>query len=305
MYQARVAHSNHQPPNDTYWDDLSRSPFTVTATGTTVDGTYVPAGVYINNAMIKNASITAAKIGSVNADKITAGNLDVMGLITANQIEASLLAIDDNVLYEAANGNLILRTGSASQGVKLENLSYDALGLVAQATQSSASVISNQSHYPSSFTASVPWRSAVITTQIPFGGVTTQTITLPQLLEFTVQEATIKETGTYYIDFGASAFGQLTNNNSTAASQVILDIQSKIGTAAYTDYTSRATPAKYWGNLPLTQHSASTTVTLSTGRKYQFRLYGHIKGFANSSIGTSSRGYQGGYIRIFRIPNQT
>jgi hypothetical protein len=86
---------------------------------------------------------------------------------------------------------------------------------------------------------------------------------------------------------------------------VILDIQSKIGTAAYTDYTSRATPAKYWGALPLTQHSASTTVTLYTGRKYQFRLYGHLKGFANSSIGASNLGYQGGYIRIFRIPNQT
>jgi hypothetical protein len=310
LYQARVAHSNHQPPNDTYWDDLSRSPFTVTATGTTVDGTYVPAGVYINNAMIKHASITSAQIGSVNADMITTGNLDVMELITANQIEASLLAIDNQVLYAAAtedddNGKLMLRTGSATQGVKLENLSYDALGLVAQATQSSGSVISNQSYYPSSFTASTPWRSAVITTQIPFGGVTTQTVTLPQFLEFTIQEATIKEQGLYYIDFGATPFGQLTNNNSTAASQVILDIQSKIGTAAYTDYTSRATPAKYWGALPLTQHSASTTVTLYTGRKYQFRLYGHLKGFANSSIGASNLGYQGGYIRIFRIPNQT
>lgn len=50
--------------------------------------------VYMKSAMIQNASITAAKIGSVSADSITSGTLDVAGRITAGSISGSKLILD-------------------------------------------------------------------------------------------------------------------------------------------------------------------------------------------------------------------
>lgn len=52
-------------------------PFTVTTTPTVENGVTIQPGVYINSAFIKDASITSAKIGSIQADKITTGSLKV------------------------------------------------------------------------------------------------------------------------------------------------------------------------------------------------------------------------------------
>ena len=126
LYQARVAHSNVQPPNDTYWDDLSRSPFSVTSEGsTTADGVYVPAGVYINNAMIKHASIQSAQIGSVDADTISTGTLNVTDLIEANAIEASKLILDGTSLEETT-----LSDGTKALGVKAVSASKIEAGTI-------------------------------------------------------------------------------------------------------------------------------------------------------------------------------
>ena len=126
LYQARVAHSNQQPPNDTYWDDLSRSPFSVTSSGsTTADGVYVPAGVYINNAMIKHASITSAQIGSVDADTIDTGTLNVTDLIEANAIEASKLLLDSTSLEETT-----LSDGTKALSVKAVSASKIEAGTI-------------------------------------------------------------------------------------------------------------------------------------------------------------------------------
>ena len=115
LYQARATSQNQPPPNATYWDDLSRSPFAVTSSGSIINGTYVPAGVYINNAMIKTASITAAQIGSVDADTITTGTLDVANLLTANSIDASKLVIDGSSLTSTVvNGVPTLQLGSVN-----------------------------------------------------------------------------------------------------------------------------------------------------------------------------------------------
>ena len=68
--------------------------------------TNIPAGVYMNTAFIKYADITAAKIGSVNADKITSGKLDVANRITAGSISATLLSLDGVSLKNVGGGKL-------------------------------------------------------------------------------------------------------------------------------------------------------------------------------------------------------
>jgi hypothetical protein len=120
IYQARVAHSNVNPTasnSATYWDNLSILPFAVTAAGSTINGTYVPAGVYINSAMIKHASITKAQIGSVNADTIDAGTLNVADRITSDSIDVRKLVIGGSVIESearASDGMHFLKIGAAS-----------------------------------------------------------------------------------------------------------------------------------------------------------------------------------------------
>lgn len=68
-------------------------PFAVQATATTINGVAVPAGVYINEAFIKNGTITTAKIGNAQIDnakisdlsatKITAGSIGVSTTISS------------------------------------------------------------------------------------------------------------------------------------------------------------------------------------------------------------------------------
>ena len=120
IYQARAAHSNVTPTasnSATYWDNLSVAPFAVTAAGSTINGTYVPAGVYINSAMIKHASITKAQIGSVNADTIDAGTLNVADRITSDSIDVRKLVIGGSVIESEArssDGMHFLKIGAAS-----------------------------------------------------------------------------------------------------------------------------------------------------------------------------------------------
>jgi hypothetical protein len=80
-------------------------PFIVQASATTINGVSVPAGVYMNDAYIRNGTITNAKIGnaaiddakiaSLSADKITAGSLD-----------AARIAIDNVVLDTYFDGSI-------------------------------------------------------------------------------------------------------------------------------------------------------------------------------------------------------
>ncbi len=79
-------------------DTLKRVPFAVQTTSLTLaDGTVIPAGVYIESAAIKDASITNAKIGTLGAEKITSGTIDA-DRIGANSIEASKLILDNSTI---------------------------------------------------------------------------------------------------------------------------------------------------------------------------------------------------------------
>ncbi len=84
-------------------DDEVVTPFVIQATPSL--NPVIPAGVYIDTAFIKTADITAAKIGSVNADTITSGTLDVTNRITAGDISASKLNLD-GVTLKNVNGAL-------------------------------------------------------------------------------------------------------------------------------------------------------------------------------------------------------
>ena len=75
-------------------------PFVVqTTAGTAANGTSIPAGVYMDAAYIKNATITAAKIGGVYADTITAGYMSTVDL-SGSTIVGSSLYIGGTVTYE-------------------------------------------------------------------------------------------------------------------------------------------------------------------------------------------------------------
>ncbi len=85
--------------------------FVVGSAGSNVVPFEVVSGTtYIKAAMIKDASITSAKIGTLNADKITGGFLDMArintGAITAEKIDSRGLSIKD------ASGNVILAAGT-------------------------------------------------------------------------------------------------------------------------------------------------------------------------------------------------
>jgi hypothetical protein len=94
-------------------------PFIVQTTPTTINGEAVPVGVYMDEAFIRNGTMSNAKIGNLSADKITAGYLSAARLlansITADKIDARGLTIKD------ASGNVILGSGTGLNWSNITN----------------------------------------------------------------------------------------------------------------------------------------------------------------------------------------
>jgi hypothetical protein len=125
-------------------------PFVVQTTATTINGESVPAGVYIDQAYIKNGTITNAKIGdaaiddakiaNLDAGKITTGYLDAdrieAGSIDANKIDTRQLTIKD------AYGNILF-----GSGYNLASSNVDGLGDLALKDSVSASEVVNLTTY--------------------------------------------------------------------------------------------------------------------------------------------------------------
>lgn len=84
-------------PDAGYQSDAT-IPFIVTTGSTTINGETVPAGTYIKDAYIQNGTITSAKIGSLDADKITSGSIDADRLQAnvISAVNASIQEIDAN-----------------------------------------------------------------------------------------------------------------------------------------------------------------------------------------------------------------
>ena len=85
-------------------------PFAVRSAGQTINGVTVPAGVYIDTAMIADATITNAKIGSLTADKITASLLNTVDFY-GNTIAGATMYLGGSVSYSQTNG---VNTGISS-----------------------------------------------------------------------------------------------------------------------------------------------------------------------------------------------
>ena len=315
--QIYIANSTHNSesgvnsPPSSKWESGLALPFVVQQTSEVIEvggsDVSVPAGVYMDTAYIKNASIESAKIKEVTAEQITSGYINVTERINANDINADKLNIDNQYLDSTvdANGNsvLILATGSQTKGVKYENLSFDAVGVIAQGSMVNPLYFTaNQTAYPFSFTQSAPiYEYTVTNLYYPLGS----TSTLPVLMTLNLASNALKESGDYYIDFGASPFGGVPSTSSVSASQVMLQVNRYTG-SAWVSHGTSTTPAKYYSSHPLNDHSKVAVLPLSAGVQYQFKLYGHLKGFVGSNVNqTSGFGYQGGYIRVFRIHKTT
>lgn len=102
-----------------------KTPFIVTTTTTIVNGVSVPAGVYIDSAVIQNGSITNAKIGnatiesakivSLNADKIVANSLSAItaniGLLRTATTGARLEIESNQIRVYDSSGTMRVRMG--------------------------------------------------------------------------------------------------------------------------------------------------------------------------------------------------
>ena len=85
-------------------------PFVIKSTAGTVNGVTVPAGVYMDTAMIGDATISNAQIGSLTADKITTSLLSTVDFY-GNKIAGSTMYLGGTVSYTSSNG---INTGIAS-----------------------------------------------------------------------------------------------------------------------------------------------------------------------------------------------
>lgn len=85
----------------------ARTPFVVTTSSSTINGVTVPAGVFMDTAMIADATITNAKIGSLTADKITASLLNTVDFY-GNTIAGSTIYLGGTITYNTdSDGNNI------------------------------------------------------------------------------------------------------------------------------------------------------------------------------------------------------
>lgn len=80
-------------------------PFIVQATPTTINGVSVPAGVYMNDAYIRNGTITNAKIGNAAIDDAKIASLSADKII-AGTIDTARLAIDNVTLDSYYDGSI-------------------------------------------------------------------------------------------------------------------------------------------------------------------------------------------------------
>ena len=282
-------------------------PFVIQTTPTTLNGESVPAGVYIDQAFIKNGSIVNAQIADATIDKAKIASLDVDD-VTAGTLSANHIAIDSVGLDTATiNGveSLILRSG----GVFVDNLSIDSVGVVKFALNNAYVGASNQSVSFSDFTSSSPYYEATVVYTDPETGFTeTSTATLPTILTLTINNGStsatsdLKEPNTdYYIDFGAAIVGSASNSSSTSSSALVLSVKQRNSgsTGSYSDYQQFGTHNTQNGALPLIPIDGMVKVTLSNTKDYQINLHGYIKGIDTTS--GSQRGFSSRRMRLFRI----
>ena len=258
--------------------------------GTTVT---VPPGVYIAKAMISDASITSAKIHSVDADVITTGTLDVSNRIDANTIQASKLKISNQFLSEDSNGQLQLITSDGSNGIKVENLSNDAVGTMAfvkggYVAAANLHMNLTQAH----FVGSIPYEESSVGGP-DFGGGGT----LTNIAQVQVTADQIQEGGDYFFNFGGHVVGSASAGNTNQAFTVF--VVEKLQTdGTWNQIFATSGTIKQNNSLPLTGFFDVASHELEKDKAYRFTAYGFISGI---NLASGKRGWQGAFIQVFRI----
>ena len=112
------------------------TPFIVTTTTSVIDGTTVPAGVYIKSATILDGAITNAKIRNAAIDDAKIVSLDAVK-ITTGQLDAARITVDGvsmDTYFDASIGRnrLFIRDLGVSNG-KIANLAVDTLKIAGNA----------------------------------------------------------------------------------------------------------------------------------------------------------------------------
>ena len=99
-------------------------PFVVQASQTTLNGETVPAGVYMDDAFIKNGSIESAKIGTLAVDKLT-GTMSEFESQIAGTISTSRLNLDDSTITSV--GGVVQIASLGVNAAHIENLSVSTI----------------------------------------------------------------------------------------------------------------------------------------------------------------------------------
>jgi len=140
-------------------------PFIVQATPTTINGVSVPAGVYMNDAYIRNGTITNAKIGNAAIDDAKIASLSA-DKITAGTIDTARLAIDNVTLdsyYDGSIGRNRLRIRDL--GVDTAKITDAAIttAKIGDLAVSTLKIAGNAITQPQTYTASDVYVSTALT----------------------------------------------------------------------------------------------------------------------------------------------
>jgi hypothetical protein len=269
-------------------------PFVVQAQPTTLNDESVPAGVYMADAFIKNGSIESAKIGSLSAEKITADFIS-SERIEGNSIEASKLKLDSNYMSVNSNNQLQLVTSNGSNGIKVENLSDDAVGTIHFANGGYVSA-ANTTYYTGSGLSFNDFTSSS-----PYSKHSAFSIYLPLILTTTVSKAKIKESGNYQLDFGSQVVGIQSGSGKVGIACVIK--RSTTLSFPSSTYNNRATSYMFGDYaIALTPMTSRSSIYLYKNYNYQFNLYGFKDGITATN---SKNGFAGTHLRLFRIFSAT
>jgi len=112
-----------------YWNQTNKMPFSVATSPQTVtvggENVTIDPGVYIDAAFIKDATITAAQIGSIDADTITSGN------ISADIIDTGTINVSNVNISGTTSTGLNIKSADSGERMEITNDSikvYDNSG---------------------------------------------------------------------------------------------------------------------------------------------------------------------------------
>jgi hypothetical protein len=265
--------------------------------------------VYIDMARIKDASITAAKIGSLSANLVNAVNINAdsidSGTLSATRIATTSITTDKLAF---GSGTVVTSSGSganailtiANNGIILDHISANAIGKVANM------VVNNVSRTNSTYTfsslyyqASTPWSEFVVSGK---GGGTTNYLgnSSSPIGSLTLGTSSILESGDFLMMAFIQPYGTIASASSNNESALHVNVYRSTNGSSWS-YWSRATTGTRSGGQgfhlsPLVKYAV---FDLSSSYHYRFDLWFHLRGF--SDVGGSGYGVGEGAISVMRL----